>query len=362
MSILAVAVVFPLSLMRNVSSLSPLNAISLGFYGCFIVALIYSIASPSEAEQAPEGAPSSELKWFDPSGFLLTLPIFSLAYTCQFGVFAVYAGLPNPNHKAMNTVINYSIFLASFLYSAVGVFGYIAFSHVDIDGDLLNNFPDGVVFFDILKLGFSISIIFSFPITVYPCRAALNTLIFVPNAPASTTPDVLQSAAAPEPVIPGARFFGLTAGIVFSALIVALAIPEVATILSFTGSTTGTSLAYILPASTFLVLVRAADVKPRLRRIAILILVLGVVCCIGSTALVLYSTNPLPVKEVTNSVDIPIEGDTGVKERDVSSSLNRSISSLSLQSFSRLPSVVSLPISSSAEAGLPPKKSLVNKR
>ena len=59
----------------------------------------------------------------------------------------------------------------------VGFFGYVAFCDEDISGDVLMNFRP-TFFSELIKFCFVISVATSFPLVIFPCRAAINTLCY----------------------------------------------------------------------------------------------------------------------------------------------------------------------------------------
>lgn len=64
-------------------------------------------------------------------------------------------------------------------YFQVGCFGYIAFYDDEITGDVLMNFRP-TFFSELIKLGFVMSTVISFPLVIFPCRASIYTLLFAP--------------------------------------------------------------------------------------------------------------------------------------------------------------------------------------
>ena len=59
----------------------------------------------------------------------------------------------------------------------VGYFGYVAFCDEKITGDILLIFRP-TIFSESVKLGFVIAIAASFPLVIFPLRAAIFTLLF----------------------------------------------------------------------------------------------------------------------------------------------------------------------------------------
>ena len=59
----------------------------------------------------------------------------------------------------------------------VGYFGYVAFCDEKITGDILLSFRP-TIFSEAVKLGFVIAVAMSFPLVIFPLRAAIFTLVF----------------------------------------------------------------------------------------------------------------------------------------------------------------------------------------
>lgn len=59
----------------------------------------------------------------------------------------------------------------------VGFFGYVTFYSQEIPGDILAIFPS-TLFADMMKLCFVFSIVITFPVIIFPCRASIYTLLF----------------------------------------------------------------------------------------------------------------------------------------------------------------------------------------
>lgn len=77
----------------------------------------------------------------------------------------------------MNNLVRHAVNICTWVYIFVGVFGYIAFSEKSFTGNILLSFKPSVIS-NILKIGFVFSIVFSFPLVIFPCRASLYSLLF----------------------------------------------------------------------------------------------------------------------------------------------------------------------------------------
>ncbi|XP_023210111.1 putative sodium-coupled neutral amino acid transporter 10 isoform X2 [Centruroides sculpturatus] len=75
---LGLFVAFPLGLLRKVDSLTSFSAMSIGFY-MFLILIIVGEALP----KLLAGSWWNQVNWWQPAGLLPSLPIFSMALSCQ---------------------------------------------------------------------------------------------------------------------------------------------------------------------------------------------------------------------------------------------------------------------------------------
>ncbi|KAI9583551.1 hypothetical protein GQX74_005299 [Glossina fuscipes] len=113
---------------------------------------------------------------------------------------------------------------------------------------------------DVIKIGFVLSVAFSFPLVIFPCRASLYSLLYRKG----------QTDA--SGYIPECQFKAITVFIVLFALTVALMIPSVELIIGLVGSTIGVAICIMFPAACF----RTIVTKPSSERsLAQLIIISG---------------------------------------------------------------------------------------
>lgn len=77
----------------------------------------------------------------------------------------------------MNGIVKSATNICSVVYILVGTFGYIAFCTQEFSGNVLLNFSPSLTS-DIMKIGFVVSVAFSFPLVIFPCRASLYSMIY----------------------------------------------------------------------------------------------------------------------------------------------------------------------------------------
>lgn len=105
------------------------------------------------------------------------LPIFCMSLSCQTQMFEVYESLPNQSVEKMNRIVKAATNICTGVYILVGVFGYVAYSGQQFSGNILLSFSPSLVS-EIIKLGFVLSVAFSFPLVIFPCRASLYSMIY----------------------------------------------------------------------------------------------------------------------------------------------------------------------------------------
>ncbi|XP_078347510.1 solute carrier family 38 member 10-like isoform X2 [Oculina patagonica] len=271
MTVLAFCVGLPLSMMKNLHSLASFSACSLLFYAGFVLQIFLN-ALP----RILEGSWISNLNYWRPENLLHYLPIFALAFACQTQLFALYETLPEPSVKKMEGVVNTGMNIVALVYFLVGFFGYVCFYNVGVKGDMLTNYGNTFIS-QIIKLGFVMSVIVSFPLMVYPLRASLHSLIFQQSGSSENLPGGAG-------FIPHDRFTYLTLAIISGTLTLGILFPQIEFVLSLTGATMGTLIAFIFPSAMFL---HVVSEKTTARLVAKLVLVLGLTCFVAGTYTVL---------------------------------------------------------------------------
>lgn len=271
---LALFVVLPLGLLRNVDSLSSVCMATIGFYLCLVLKVI--------AEAMPHLVASD---WVDkvslwrPAGMLQCIPIFSMALFCQTQLFEIYESLPNASLDKMNDVIRAAVNLCTAFYICVGFFGYVAFCTQNFTGNILMSFTPTLIS-DVIKMGFVLSVGVSFPLVIFPCRASLYSLLFkrvqMPHHETVSTH------------IPETRFKCLTIGIICVSLTVGLLIPNIELVLGLVGSTIGVLICVMFPAVAFICISTKSTQERLLAQVLVFV---GVLILVLGTYATLYAAN-----------------------------------------------------------------------
>ncbi|XP_073947368.1 uncharacterized protein [Choristoneura fumiferana] len=267
MVIVSLVCVLPLGLLRNVDSLSNVSAATIGFYFCLVIKVISEAAT--QLFTAELGA---RMELWKPQGVLQCVPIFSMALFCQTQLFEIFESLPTLSLEKMNVVTKNAINICTAVYFTLGLFGYIAFSKHEISGNILMSLSPTMTS-DVIKLGFVMSLAFSFPLIIFPCRASLYSFLYRKVHPSQHDHIINHS-------IPEGTFRCITVAIIAMALFVSLLIPNIELVLGLVGSTIGVLICVVFPAACF---VNVTFKNTNERVLAKVILVLGLVIMVLGT-------------------------------------------------------------------------------
>ncbi|KAJ0178461.1 hypothetical protein K1T71_006284 [Dendrolimus kikuchii] len=242
MVIVSLVCVLPLGLLRNVDSLSNVSAATICFYFCLVMKVIAEAASQLLRSESSDW--HRRIEMWKPSGLLQCVPIFSMALFCQTQLFEIFESLPSLSLEKMNIVTKNAINICTGVYFTLGLFGYIAFSTHDISGNVLVSLSPTMAS-DVIKLGFVMSVAFSFPLIIFPCRASLYSFLYK-KVHLSHHDHIINHS------IPETTFRCITVAIIVVALFISLLIPNIELVLGLVGSTIGVLVCVVFPAACFI--------------------------------------------------------------------------------------------------------------
>lgn len=216
-------IIFPLSLMRNLSGLrygSIASVASMLYVAIAVVLRGFSGSNPVSLDHVA-------LARVDGSIFS-SITITFFAYTCHVNVFPIYSELKNRQPRRMFKVTNRSVALEVVLYIFVALFGYLCF-HDDTQGNILNNYAPSDPYMLIGRLAVATTLVVALPLNIHPCRQNLSSVLF-PNKEFSQ-----------------ARHVFLTVVLVFSALTLAIIVPQVNVVFGLLGATCCVLICFAIP-------------------------------------------------------------------------------------------------------------------
>lgn len=175
---LSLFVALPLSLLKKVDSLTSLSVLSMILYSCLIFKLIFETTDKIHANKMTTDN-FDKISFWNTSGLLTTFPIFSMAMSCQTSLFEIFdksvVSCDLENLKRDNNTIKKAIYMCSFVYIIVGLLGYMAFHDQSLCGNILLALPPSLTT-TLTKFGFTISLLLSFPLCLFPCRTSVYSL------------------------------------------------------------------------------------------------------------------------------------------------------------------------------------------
>ncbi|XP_032520560.2 putative sodium-coupled neutral amino acid transporter 10 [Danaus plexippus] len=233
MVIVSLVCVLPLGLLRNVDSLSNVSAATIAFYFCLVIKVIAEATSEMISSDW-----TSRIELWKPAGVLQCVPIFSMALFCQTQLFEIFESWPMASLDKMCMVTKNAINICSAVYFTLGVFGYIAFGSKEISGNILVSLSPTMAS-DVIKLGFVMSLAFSFPLIIFPCRESLYSFFYRTAMSGDRSAMSVRSHRV------------LTAVIVGGSLCCGVALPAVERVLGLLGSSAGTLVCLVFPAALY---------------------------------------------------------------------------------------------------------------
>uniref|UniRef100_A0A8D8TA58 Sodium-coupled neutral amino acid transporter 10 n=1 Tax=Cacopsylla melanoneura TaxID=428564 RepID=A0A8D8TA58_9HEMI len=246
---LAIFIVLPLGLLRNVDSLSAVSAATILFYLCLVLKMI-----AESSTHLIQGDWIYQVKYWNPGGLLQCLPIFSMALFCQTQLFDIFESTPNLSLDRMNQYIGSAINMCTGVYMSVGFFGYIAYYKLaNLSGNVLLSFTPNPSS-EIIKFGFVLSVAVSFPLVIFPCRASIYSFLFRKGHSSHSHYEAMSHAtmvSGGSHHIPESRFRCITLFIIFVSLLTAMMSSNIELVLGLVGATIGILICVLLPTYIF---------------------------------------------------------------------------------------------------------------
>eukprot|EP00808_Paulinella_micropora_P026083 g81891.t1 len=219
-----VLIVFPMCFIKDISKLGFTSLLSLLPLVYIMILQFVTFVTHGVGENVVMFAPN----------VFLALPIVVFAFSCQQVMPPIYKEFREQGGSIqdISKAVRGALALSLISYVWVGLFGYLQYGGAAKD-NILSNFPQNASS-NVLWLTMAGSILLSYPVIVFPCRISVDRLFF-PEWPYSYRRFVLENM-----------------GIVTLAFVIAIAIPQLSTLLGIFGALTSTLIGYILPPLYFL--------------------------------------------------------------------------------------------------------------
>lgn len=222
----AVLVMLPLSLKRNLAALRPTSFFSLAFVCVFALALAWRAGERGSAHPGVRVGPRPG------GGVLRALPTAFFAYAAHAVVMPVYRSMEPAlqTGAAFGRVSAWSFGAAAALYTAGAAAGYSLLGDT-VDGNVLASRSfDGDRAMGAVTVLFAATIAFTYPLVMNSLRASLHWLLFG------------------ESDISRRKFFSETVGVWGASLLVGLLVTDVSLVFAVTGSVSSGFVSFVVPA------------------------------------------------------------------------------------------------------------------
>jgi amino acid permease len=221
----ALVIVYPLSLMKSMKSLSFTSM-------CAIICVMYlsvviAIRAPwSDGVCSSGTAPVDEFVF---SGSLGTsLPIFCFAFNCQVQFIPIVRELSDATASRVRSLVLGSMFFVLVLYSLDAGMGYLTFCQ-DTLNNILDCYSEDDVLVTISQWAFTLILSFSFPLYSTAIATAADNIIGGEGQGSNP------------------RRFALVTAIIGSMAVITLFNPSLDAVLGLTGAIGGCALVYVFP-------------------------------------------------------------------------------------------------------------------
>lgn len=235
-----VFVVLPLSLQRDMASLSFTSLLSI-ISVMTLLGFVAWYAPVNEAVMKSGGFWAVILK--DPlkPTVIMSIGILSDGFACQHAAFVFSSSLINLTRNRWAKVTKSGIGLVGVTFCIIAVIGCLSFQD-NTRSDILNNFSTQGLFGNAARSLLAITMCFTYPIECFVCRHVLTHIIYGIDSevPENNTPDLLKTLRK------------MTFAVFILTMIPALLLDDLGIVLALTGCLGASSIAYIAPGLIYL--------------------------------------------------------------------------------------------------------------
>lgn len=246
----SLAIMVPLSMMRDISQLAATSFLSVAADTILVVIVI--LYAPVKETVSDYGGFGEVLKdfWVN-SRIFIGLGVLSTAMACQHSAFLISGTLQDKTASRWAAVTGRSLWAATILSLLLGVFGFLGYLG-ETKGDVLNNFEAESKAVNAGRTLLAITMFFTYPMESFVARHVIIQLVYNGNMDNTTVGP--NGEQIPEQKMLG--FLGrrelVTLGLYVMTLIPALIVDDLGPVLSLTGSLGASCIAYIAPGLVYI--------------------------------------------------------------------------------------------------------------
>ncbi|KAL9651697.1 hypothetical protein ABK040_009312 [Willaertia magna] len=293
-------IMFPLSCLKKITFLSYTSFISIIciFYCLIVIVIKFFIKIPALDKRR-------DLEWtIVPDsdkliGIFIAFPVFLFSFGSHMTVLPMYSEMKNRNQRVMSKVIYFTTAFCLMSYLFIGIFGYLQFGDANIKDNILNAFRMNDISIVLAKIGIFIVVSVSFPLVHYAARENLEHLYesLMNSLQKRIKLSELENEQSKLKTmlynyitthnnnhLPNWLSLLLTVFTCSASLAIAILLPNLAFVFSFTGATMGTIVMFVTPCLVYGMVVESKWKRIFAFSLATFNLLLG---CISTVALVI---------------------------------------------------------------------------
>lgn len=220
--------ILPLNMSRSIGSLARWSIISVLCLPIILLAILIRAPAYAPAEPIP-------LEWVG-SDVFGALGIMAFAFTCHQVAFNNYLTLEDQTTSSWKHTTIMSTGLSWIISMTFAVIGYMCFGD-KVNSNLFMNFAADDPIVNIGRFALSISMILTIPMGIFPTREAIQKSLGFETATKQPT---------------NTQHYTVTVALFAVILSLSIAVRSLGTVYSLVGGFSATTLAYIIPASSYL--------------------------------------------------------------------------------------------------------------
>ncbi|KAI8997506.1 transmembrane amino acid transporter protein-domain-containing protein [Pilobolus umbonatus] len=220
--------VMPLSMSRSIGSLAKWSIISV----CCLPVILLAILVRAPAYAPKESVPIEILG----DNVYSALGIMAFAFTCHQVAFNNFLTLEDQSTSNWRNTTIFSTGLSWIISMTFAVIGYMCFGH-NVQSNLFNNFSNDDPIINIGRFALSVSMILTIPTAIFPTREAIQKSLGFET-----------STKQPSDV----QHYLVTVLLFAFTITTSICVTSLGTVYSLVGGFSATTLAYILPAISYL--------------------------------------------------------------------------------------------------------------
>lgn len=230
---------YPLSLQRNIAALS--KASFLALISMVIIVSCVVIRGPL-LDSSLKGGPLTTENIFMTPRIFRGISVISFALVCHHNTSFIFFSIRNRSLQKFARLTHISTSISMVFCMIMGYSGFSIFRD-KTKGNILNNFPANDKTINIARLCFGFNMLTTFPLEIFVLRDVISA--FIERQPQDGTEPPLLSTT---------KHFITTTVLVFLTMSISLTTCNLGALFELIGATTASTMAYILPPYTNLLL------------------------------------------------------------------------------------------------------------